>query len=182
MIQCFFRFLNVNVNVPWRHRERFRLFVPKRYSVTTRKFQGVPDSSPSLTVHRPWPFLTVSKTLRNGHGNGQERSGTVNSQGRWTVWKYHTVQAKRSETIAKSRSRSRFKNERIIVIISIFLNYMYKSKLKINNKVGALNLSSIRYRTVTYRFSLEFLSTLAVSRREPSRIFGLKFTVFLLKN
>jgi hypothetical protein len=55
---------------------------------------------------------------------------------------------------------------------------MYKSKLKINNKVGALNLSSIRYRTVTYRFSLEFLSTLAVSRREPSRIFGPKIHRF----
>ena len=35
-----------------RERERFPLFVPKLYYVTTRKFQGVPDRSKSLTVHR----------------------------------------------------------------------------------------------------------------------------------
>ena len=99
LLQWFFRFWNVNVNVPWTHRERFRLFVRKRYSVTTRKFRGVPD--------RFWPFLKRSETLRDGHGNGQ---------GRWTVWNDHTVQDKRSETIAKSSSR--FKNERITVFIS----------------------------------------------------------------
>ena len=42
-----------------RERERFRLFASKRYSVTTWKFLVVPDRSPSLTVHRSWPFLTV---------------------------------------------------------------------------------------------------------------------------
>jgi hypothetical protein len=58
-----------------------------------------------------------SRTVRNGERsgtvNGQERwtvrngerSGTVNGQGRWTVCNDHTVQGKRSETIAKSRSR-----------------------------------------------------------------------------
>jgi hypothetical protein len=48
-----------------RERERFRLFVPKRYSVTTRKFLSVPDRSPFLTVtmtvpDRFWPFMTIS--------------------------------------------------------------------------------------------------------------------------
>ena len=51
------------VNVPWTYRERFPLFVPKRYCVTTRTFLDVLDRSTSLTVHRswplPWPFLTV---------------------------------------------------------------------------------------------------------------------------
>ena len=47
------------VNVPWPYRDRFRLFVPMRYCVPTRSFLGVPDRSPSLTVHRSWPF-TVS--------------------------------------------------------------------------------------------------------------------------
>jgi len=46
-----------------RERERFPLFVPKRYCVTTRTFLDVLDRSTSLTVHRswplPWPFLTV---------------------------------------------------------------------------------------------------------------------------
>jgi hypothetical protein len=175
----------------WTYRERFRLFVQKRYSVTTRKFLGVPDRSPFMTVHRSWPFtvhdrspfmtvhrswpftvhdrspfmtvhrswpftvhdrspfMTVhrswpftvpdryhdrswpflkrSETVRNGHGNGQKRSGAVDGKGRWTVWNDHTVQDKRSETIAKSRSRcvhgtftvlSRFKNERITVNIT----------------------------------------------------------------
>ena len=38
--------LNVN-------RERFPLFVPKRYCVTTRTFLDVLDRSTSLTVQRP---------------------------------------------------------------------------------------------------------------------------------
>jgi hypothetical protein len=42
----------------WTCRERFRLFVPKRYWVTTRKFLGVPNRSPL-----PWPFLTVTMTV-----------------------------------------------------------------------------------------------------------------------
>ncbi len=56
-----------------RERERFPLFVPKRYCVTTRKFLGVLDRSTYLTVHRswtvPWPFLKRSGTVGNGHGN-----------------------------------------------------------------------------------------------------------------
>ena len=36
---------------------------------------------------------------------------------RWTLVNVHTVQDKRSETIAKSRSRSCFKNERNTVVI-----------------------------------------------------------------
>jgi hypothetical protein len=47
------------VTVPWTYRDRFRLFVSKRYCVPTRSFLGVPDRSPFLTVHRSWPFLTV---------------------------------------------------------------------------------------------------------------------------
>ena len=75
----------------------------------------VPDRPPFLTVtdhyhdryhDRFWAFLSVLETVRNG----QERSGTVmvtvrNGQERWAVWNDHTVQNKRSETIAKSRSR-----------------------------------------------------------------------------
>ena len=106
-----------------------------------------------------------SRTLRNGQErsgtvknvqersrtfkNGQERSGTVNGQGRWTVCNDHTVQGKRSETIAKSRSRyvhgtftvrsrSRFKNERNTVLFDktkaayfIRLSVFMRKKLKL---------------------------------------------------
>ncbi len=116
-----FTFFTVFFSFLKRERERFPLFVPKSYCVTTRTFLSVHGRSTSLTVHRswslPWPFLSVPERS----ANGQERSGTVmvtvNGQGRWTVCNDHTLQGKRSETFAKSRSRSRFKNERNTVFI-----------------------------------------------------------------
>ena len=83
-----------------------------------------------------------SRTVRNGQERwtvrNDERSGTVNGQGRWTVCNDHTVQGKRSETIAKSRSRyvhgtftvrsrsrSRFKNERNTVTIALVQRFNY---------------------------------------------------------
>ena len=50
------------VNVPWTYRERFPLFVPKRYCVTTRTFLDVLDRSTSLTVQRPWPFTVPDRS------------------------------------------------------------------------------------------------------------------------
>jgi hypothetical protein len=87
---------------------------------------------------RPNTLIKRSKTLRNGQErsrtveNGRERSGTVNGQGRWTVCNDHTVQSKRSETIAKSRSRyihvhvSKTK-ETLYVIYSFHLPLFYAS-------------------------------------------------------
>ena len=42
-----------------RGRDRFRLFVPKRYCVPTRSFLTVPDRSSFLTVPDRSSFLTV---------------------------------------------------------------------------------------------------------------------------
>jgi hypothetical protein len=38
----------------------------------------------------------------------------------WTIWNVHTVQDKRSETLGKTRSLLRFKNERTTVIKKSF--------------------------------------------------------------
>jgi hypothetical protein len=46
----------------WPYRDRFRLFVPKRYCVPTRSFLGVPDRSPFLTVHRSWQFTVPDRS------------------------------------------------------------------------------------------------------------------------
>jgi hypothetical protein len=50
------------------------------------------------------------KTLRSGHS-------TVNGKEIWMPRKVHALHDQLSETIAKSRSLSRFKNERIPVVI-----------------------------------------------------------------
>jgi hypothetical protein len=48
-----------------RERDRFRLFVSKRYCVPTRSFLGVPDRSPFLTVsERSWSSI-VKKNIFN---------------------------------------------------------------------------------------------------------------------
>ncbi len=125
LVQCFFRFWNVNVNVPWTFSTiRSKALLRYDSNVPKRSWPfNVPDRSPFLTVtksvpERSWAFAERSGTLRNaqersgrvmvtvrnGHGNGQER-WTVNGQGRWTVMNDHTLQDKRSETFAKSRSR-----------------------------------------------------------------------------
>jgi hypothetical protein len=41
---------------------------------------------------------------------------TMNSKELWTPWNVHAIHDQRSEAFAKSRSRSRFKNERITVM------------------------------------------------------------------
>ena len=62
-----------------------------------------------------WTFFTIlsNALLRSGSNISRRslpvrnigRSGKVNGQGRWTVWKVHTLQYKWSETFAKSCSR-----------------------------------------------------------------------------
>jgi hypothetical protein len=102
-------FVTVIISFLKLERERFSLFVARRYYITVRTFLGVPeylhDRSMSV-LDRFRSFKT-----RNGHetfSHGQDYIGTV---------------SERFETFAKSRSRtitvrSRFKNERITVIIS----------------------------------------------------------------
>ncbi len=79
------------------NRERFPLFVSRRYCVPTRTFLR-----PFEGQKRPEAIFKRSKMVRN-----VGRLGSVKGQGGWTV---PIVQDKRSETFAKSRSR--FKIER----------------------------------------------------------------------
>jgi len=109
-LQCFFRFWNVDVNVPWTFSTiRSKELLRYDSNVSKRSWPfNVPDRSPFLTVtitvpdryhDRSLPFLsvldrsangqerpgTVMVTVRNGHGNAQER---------WTVWdveRYATI-------------------------------------------------------------------------------------------
>ena len=85
-----------------------------------------------MRMHKTLYFLeNAHKTVENGQEqygtvrNG-ERSGTGNSQGRWTVWNDHTVQdhghgmvtvrSRYGHGTVMVRSRSRVKNERNTVV------------------------------------------------------------------
>jgi hypothetical protein len=101
-----------------RERERFRLFVPKRYYVPARTFLGVPDRSaftiPDRFHDRFWPILNVSERSMSVFDRfmsvferlrpfyDQKSSETVrNGEERWTL-----RNVRRSGTLTNGQERS----------------------------------------------------------------------------
>ncbi len=93
IIQWFFRFWSVNVNVPCALSTAFRL---ERSWTFALRFSTVYDLSKTRKSH---------ETFRNGQecgtfSNGKKRPGTVNDQERLTIWNVQAVLNEWSETFA----------------------------------------------------------------------------------